>query len=99
LSSTSDKPKKKRNKQRRRGSGRARRASGSRYIVLEGLDVMPLQFAGLSVLPDASLALPISGDVSSGFSKSGPYSPLSHYSPRHRGPPFWNQIPMYGQAY
>jgi len=81
--------KKKRNKQRRRGSGRARRASAPQYMLHEGLDAMSFQFAGLGVTSN--------GEPASGFSKSGAYSPSNRYNSRH--PPFWNQIPLYGQAY
>jgi len=89
--------KKKRNKQRRRGSGRARRASAPQYMLHEGVDAMSLQFAGLGVgLPDAPVAT--TGEVASGFPKSGTYSPLNRYS-SSRHPPFWNQVPLYGQAY
>jgi len=91
-----NKNKKKRNKQRRRGSGRARRASAPQYMLHEGMDAMSLQFAALGVgLSDTSVAT--SGEVTSAFPKSGTYSPLNRYNSRH--PPFWNQVPLYGQAY
>jgi len=80
--------KKKRNKQRRRGSGRARRASAPQYLLHEGIDPMSMQFAGLNVHDH---------DIS-GFQKTGLYTPLTHMSPRARGL-FWNQVPVYGQAY
>jgi hypothetical protein len=80
--------KKKRNKQRRRGSGRARRASAPQYLLHEGIDPMSIQFAGLNVHDH---------DIS-GFQKTGLYTPLTHMSPRARGL-FWNQVPVYGQAY
>eukprot|EP00456_Euglypha_rotunda_P021190 TRINITY_DN1826_c0_g1_i5.p1 TRINITY_DN1826_c0_g1~~TRINITY_DN1826_c0_g1_i5.p1 ORF type:complete len:166 (+),score=8.39 TRINITY_DN1826_c0_g1_i5:130-627(+) len=81
--------KKKRNKQRRRGSGRARRASAPQYLFQEGIDPISMQFAGLNVHDH---------DVS-GFQKTGLYTPLTHMSPRARRGLFWNQVPVYGQAY
>eukprot|EP00456_Euglypha_rotunda_P009958 TRINITY_DN1237_c0_g1_i15.p1 TRINITY_DN1237_c0_g1~~TRINITY_DN1237_c0_g1_i15.p1 ORF type:complete len:362 (-),score=34.33 TRINITY_DN1237_c0_g1_i15:225-1184(-) len=79
--------KKKRNKQRRRGSGRARRASAPQYLLHEGMDAMNLQFAGLNVRDGATESF-----------KTG-YSPLgSLYTGRH-GPTFWSQMPLYGEAY
>jgi len=84
-SSVDKKPsKKKRNKQRRRGSGRARRASAPQYLLHEGIDPMGIQFAGLNMHDE--------------FQKTGLYTPLTHMSPRARGL-FWNQVPVYGQAY
>jgi len=89
--------KKKRNKQRRRGTGRIRRASAPQYILHDGMDAMSLQFTGLTVgLPDGS-SIPMAGsDSLSNFSKPG-YS--THFSPGRRGRPFWSQLPLYGEAY
>jgi len=85
-SNSDQKPKKKRNKQRRRGSGRSRHASQYLY---EGVDPLTMQFTGLNVHDH---------DIS-GFQKTGLYTSLTHMSPPRRGPPFWSQVPVYGQAY